>query len=131
MDPGSGAEDLVRSLPPEARRLLADHVHSAGDLDLLMLLDADRARAWSVEEICDALRCPPGWAAEHLTAMAHAGLVVERDGRYACHPASRQLEEAVGALAGAHETRWAELARLVAVPQRRRRRTLTERSRRD
>jgi hypothetical protein len=126
MEPGNEPEELARSLPTAARRLLADHVHSTGELDLLLLLHADPRRAWHLEEICAALRCPPAWARKHLPAMIAAGVVAERDGSYVYAPASRQLDEALRALADAHENRWTALAQLVAAPRGRRRRTLAD-----
>jgi hypothetical protein len=126
MELGRRAQQLARELPRETRRLLGDHVHSAGELDLLLLLHEDRARIWRAEEICDVLRCPPAWAAVHLRTLREAGLLAERDGGYVCSPVRRELDEALDALEDARRTHWAELAELIAAPGGRRRRALTE-----
>ena len=126
MEVGKHAERLARELPREARRLLREHVHSAGELDLLMLLHGDRSRAWTVEEICTALRCPTGWVEPRLEALRRAGVFVRNDERYACAPDTPELENALAVLEEARRLRWSELTALIAAPGRSRRRALTE-----
>jgi len=126
MEVGKRAQRLARELPREARRLLREHVHSAGELDLLMLLYGDRARAWTAEEICAALRCPTGWAEPRLEALQRAGVFAHRDGGYVCAPATPALENALSVLEEAQRLRWSELTALIAAPRRSRRRALTE-----
>ena len=126
MEVGRHAQWLARELPPETRLLLRDHVHSTGELDLLMLLHGERARVWTVDEICTALRCPSSWAEPRLEALHRAGVFPRRDDRYACAPASQELDLALYALEDAQRTRWAELTAMIAAPQRRRRQALTE-----
>lgn len=120
MDPGAAAERLARELPRAARRLLGEHIHSIGELDLLMLLEADRARAWPLDELCDGLRCPRSWAEPRVHAMVAAGLLVEREGRYACAPSTPELDAALQALALAHRDRPQDLTQVVVSPRRRR-----------
>jgi hypothetical protein len=120
MPPEQGAESLARELPRETRRLLAEHVHSVGELDLLMLLDGDRTREWRVEKICDALRCPRSWAERRLSAMVGAGLLVEEQCRYRCAPTSRELDYALRGLERAHRTQQADLLTMIVSPRRRR-----------
>lgn len=124
MELGTRAATLARELPRAARRLLGEHVHSAGELDLVLLLHGDRTRAWRPREICEALRCPAAWAVERLAALENAGLLEQRDGGYVCTPATRELDEALHTLDETRRTHWAELAELVAAPRRRRRRLL-------
>lgn len=126
MEVGKHAQRLARELPREARRLLREHVHSAGELDLLMLLHGDRARAWTVDEICTALRCPTGWAEPRLEALRRAGVFVQVRQGYACAPATRELENALSVLEEAQRMRWSELTALIAAPRRSRWRALTE-----
>jgi hypothetical protein len=126
MEVGKHAQRLARELPREARYLLREHVHSAGELDLLMLLHGDRARAWTVDEICTALRCPTGWAEPRLEALRRAGVFVRVGQGYACAPATRELENALSVLEEAQRMRWSELTALIAAPRRSRWRALTE-----
>ena len=130
MKPGDGAEQLARALPREALRLLAEHVHSIGELDLLMLLEDDRRRSWEAEQICDRLRCPPSWVEPRLAALAAAGLLREAQGRYSCAPSSAELDEALEAIAHAHRTRLEQLTAVIVSPRRRRRALATVRGRR-
>lgn len=120
MEPGEGAERLSRALPRGALRLLSEHVHSVGELDLLMLLEDDRTRSWGVDEILDALRCPRSWAEPRLDALAAAGVLAEADGRYTCAPSSAEFDEALEAIAHAHRTRLPQLTAVVVSPRRRR-----------
>ncbi|MEO8689317.1 MAG: hypothetical protein ABI611_14020 [Solirubrobacteraceae bacterium] len=126
MERGKRSQGLARELPREARRLLREHVDSAGELDLLMLLHGDRARGWTVEQICTALRCPAGWAEPRLEALRGAGLFVCREDGHACAPATPELDQALQALEAAQHVRWGELTALIAAPSRSRRRSLTE-----
>jgi len=126
MEGGKHAHRLARELPREARQLLREHVHSAGELDLLMLLHADRARAWTVEEVCTALRCPSGWVELRLEALRRAGVFVRHDAGYTCAPNTPELENALSALEEAQRLRWSELTALIAAPGRSRWRALTE-----
>ena len=131
MEAGDGAEQLSRALPREALRLLAEHVHSIGELDLLMLLADDRTRSWEVEEICDRLRCPRSWVEPRLDALAAAGLLAEGQGRYSCVPSSAELDAALEAISDAHRTRLAQLTAVIVSPRRRRRALAAVRGRRD
>ena len=105
MEPGDGTEQLSRALPREVLRLLAEHVHSIGELDLLMLLEDDRMRSWDVDEICDRLRCPRSWV-------------------------EPRLDEALNAIAHAHRTRLEQLTAVIVSPRRRRRALAAVRGRR-
>jgi hypothetical protein len=126
MEVGKRAQRLARELPREARALLREHVHSAGELDLLMLLHGERARTWTVEEICVALRCPTGWVEPRLEALQGAGVFVRRDEGFACAPATPELDHALSSLEEAQRLRWVELTALIAAPGHTRRRALTE-----
>lgn len=124
MDIGKRAQSLARELPRDTRRLLREHVHSAGELDLLMLLHGDRARVWTVDEICVALRCPSRWAEPRLEALRGAGVFARSGDGYVCAPESPELDGALRALDAAQRTRWGELTALIAAPRRRRRNAL-------
>jgi hypothetical protein len=126
MEPAKRADGLARELPREARQLLREHVHSAGELDLLMLLHGDRGRGWTVAQACEALRCPASWVEPRLEALQRAGLFARRGDEYACAPATPGLDRALQALEEAQRVRWSELTALIAAPRGSRRRALTE-----
>lgn len=110
---------MTGKLAPEVRSLVARHLHSVGELDLLMLLHSDRERGWTAEAVCETLRCPPSWAALQLQALRVAGLAREAGGRWRFAAADRELDRAADALADAYRTRKADVVRLVfAQPSR-------------
>ncbi|HET8758470.1 MAG TPA: hypothetical protein VFM58_20790 [Solirubrobacteraceae bacterium] len=95
------------------RTLIRRHVHSVGELELLVMLHAERDRGWSVDEICDALGCPPSWAVVQLEAMARAGLLEAVEGSWRFSPDTAELEEAVAALQDAYRLQSREVVRFV------------------
>lgn len=118
--PCGHADPSVSSrLLPVVRTLIRRHVHSVGELELLMLLHAERDRPWSVDEICEALACPRSWAVAQLEAMAGAGLLASTDGRWRFAPATTELEDATAALEEAYRLQSREVVRFVfATPGR-------------
>lgn len=112
-----GTRNPVTSrLPPVVRALIRRHVRSVGELELLMLVRADRDRSWGVDEVCEALACPRSWAATHLEAMASAGLLEQAGDRWRFAPAEPELEHATAALEQAYRLRAGEVVRFVFEP---------------
>jgi len=106
-------------LSPAVRTLIRQHVHSVGELELLMLLHAERDRPWSVDELCDALACPASWAVAQLDAMADAGLIQPEGDGWRFAPSNTQLEQATSALQEAYRPQSREVVRFVfATPGR-------------
>jgi hypothetical protein len=106
-------------LSPDVRTLIRRHVHSVGELELLMLLHAERDRSWSVAEICDALACPPSWAAAKLDGMSDAGLVQAAGTTWRFAPATSELEHTTAALQEAYRLHSRDVVRFVfAAPGR-------------
>jgi DNA-binding IclR family transcriptional regulator len=107
------------TLSPDVRTLIRRHVRSVGELELLMLLHAGRDRSWSVQDVCEALACPPTWAVAQLEAMASDGLLAPDDGKWRFSPASRELERATAELEEAYRLQSREVVRFVfATPGR-------------
>jgi hypothetical protein len=101
------------------RRLIRRHVRSVGELELLMLLRAERDRPWSVDEICEALDCPRSWAIAQLEEMADAGLLAPADGKWRFAPDSTELDDATAALEQAYRRQSRDVVRFVfATPGR-------------
>lgn len=100
----------------DARRLVVEQVHSIGALDLLVLMREDPGRWWTVDDVCNTLRCPPRWAVVHLEGMQEGGLL-EASGdaprRYAFRPRDGQLGSAVDELAEAYSTRTGDVVKLI------------------
>jgi hypothetical protein len=111
---GATATRLVSSrLSPLVRTLIRRHVHSVGELELLVMLHAERDRGWSVAAICEALGCPKSWAVAQLAAMARAGLLERTDGKWHFSPESAELEQATAALQEAYRLQSRDVVRFV------------------
>ncbi len=69
-----------------------------------------------MDDVCDALRCPPRWAAVHLEGMQEGGLLDaagDSPRRYAFRPRDGQLGAAVDDLAEAYSTRTGDVVKLI------------------
>jgi hypothetical protein len=110
---GAGRRQVSSRLSPLVRTLIRRHVHSVGELELLVMLYAERDRGWSVAEICEALGCPESWAVAQLEAMARAGLLERTDGNWRFSPDSSESEAAVAALHDAYRLQSREVVRFV------------------
>jgi hypothetical protein len=96
-----------------AERLIAEHVDSVGTLDLLLLLHDSRDRAWSAEELCQALRCPEAWVEVQLVRLSELGLLAEaEDGRHT-YRRGRRHGAAVDAIAHAYRRDRAAVTRRI------------------
>jgi hypothetical protein len=70
-----------RRLSHDARRLLADHVHSVLQLELVLLLARDPARVWTPADAAAELRAPEPWVGAQLAALTALDVVAPRDAR--------------------------------------------------
>ena len=94
------------AIPETIQRFLADTVESAEELDALMLLFRERDRAWTPEELSQALFTVPQSAERTLQRLAARGCAVAEGGdppawRYAT---SGRHDEQVTALAQGYRT---------------------------
>jgi hypothetical protein len=104
------------TLTGDARRLIAERLHSVGALDLLLLVRDEPNRWWSAEEVSATLNCPARWAALQLDDLRAAGLLIaagDGDRRYAFRPESARLEDAVDAVAHAYARHAGDVVRLI------------------
>ena len=108
-----------QGLTREAERLIERHVESVGTLDLLLLLRAQPSRAWTRDQLCVELRCPPGWVEDELERLRDAGLVAADDGGHRYAPATPRLRAAMDGVAGAWRRDRAHVARLILAPRTR------------
>lgn len=91
------------AIPEETQRFLADNVSTAEELDALLLLHAQRDRAWTCEALSQALFSVPQSAARTLERLEERGLAQSVGGE---PPAWRY------AATGAADDRIAALARV-------------------
>jgi hypothetical protein len=99
---------------------IRQNVRSVWALELLLLLKADAARCWSVDELVSALRASQSLVADNLTGLGEAGLVVPDDGggfRY--QPAAPVLGRLCDALEAAYRTRPVTVIRWISAPDER------------
>jgi DNA-binding HxlR family transcriptional regulator len=68
-------------------------VGSVWALELLLLLQRSKGRAWRSDELLRELRSSQTIVEEGLTRLRQAGLVAETDGAYTYWPASPQIEQ--------------------------------------
>jgi DNA-binding IclR family transcriptional regulator len=99
--------------------LIAYHLESVGALDLLLLLRGQPERAWTSEDVCEALGSPLRWAERELASLRRGGLVALHDGRYRYAPDSERTHAAVDAIARAWRHDRSGISRLIFSPRRR------------
>jgi hypothetical protein len=90
-------------IPQDLLRSLRSSITSIWDLELLLILHRDRARAWTAEALVLELRSSPVLVTGALRALCSAGLAVEEaDGQYRYQPATLELDGVVQQLARAY-----------------------------
>lgn len=91
-------------VPPAVRQLIAEHLESVAQLEVLLLLRAAADRAWSIEEVAQAQVTRPAAAAGYLAQLELAGLVVREGAQYRYAP-SADRGPTLDALADAYAKR--------------------------
>jgi hypothetical protein len=92
----------------EVSNFLADHIESVLELELLLVLRADAARAWTATDLATQLKIDPAFATAQLEKFYDRRLLSAERGtdrpepayRYA--PAPAELDAAVAAVAAAY-----------------------------
>lgn len=96
----------MRELPDEVERFIAEHVDTLEQLEILLLLRAQRSREFTADAVTAELRLGPATAPERLAALAARGFLscqgVPPLYRYAPNPATDQV---IGALASVYAER--------------------------
>ena len=100
------------------QRLIAEHIDSVEQLEILLLLHKDSARAWSAEAVARELRVSPISAGDRLKELMRAGILVRVEGvgsgaEYRYAPDSPKLAEAVNGLASAYTERRVTVINLI------------------
>ena len=105
---------MAAEISEPVRRFIAEHVHSAGQVEILLLLRAMPGRHWSAEDVARVQVSTPVQAAQMLEDLHMRGLA-ERRGhppryRYAPPP---ELAPVINHLADAYATRRVALVALI------------------
>jgi hypothetical protein len=113
----SPARVSAENVPEIVRSLIARHLDSVLEVEILLLLYQTRPRAWSAEEIVQKLRIDLAFATQHLTKLCEHGLLRCDGGppaaMYAFAPASSELEAAAAALDRAYVDRRVSVIELI------------------
>ncbi len=103
----------------EVRGFIAGHVTSVVQLETLLLLAADAARAWTADQVAASLRIDPVWASSQMDGLCHQGLAA-RSGvpphQYHYAPHDEPTRAAVSALAKAYLERRVTVIGLIFAP---------------
>jgi predicted ArsR family transcriptional regulator len=93
--------DSPSDVPGDVRRLIADHIVSIEQLDILLLLRARPDVAWNAKEVADELRTSEWSAAGRMADLRARGLVTAEGDpiRYRFAPASDELRATLDRLA--------------------------------
>lgn len=103
-------------LPEAVRRLIADHIDSVEQLEILLLLQQHPERSWTAESVARELRISPLSAGDRLKDMARSAILSRLQGseaEYRYAPESPQMAEAVAGLATAYSERRVTVINLI------------------
>lgn len=95
-------------IPQNVQALIAAHISSVVQLELLLLLHGEPARERTPTDISKELRVDAGWVAGQLRELAAAGLLTQTDGpnpAFRYQAARPELHDAVEGLARAYTER--------------------------
>ena len=100
---------MAGAIPEPVRRLIADHVESVSQLEVLLLLQEGRDELWTSGEVARRLKTAPEIAEASLAKFARAGIAaveVDQGGEacFAYRPATPALRSAVDGLAEKYAT---------------------------
>lgn len=93
-------------LPADVVELIAQHIVSIEQLEILLLFRARSEESWTAKQVSQELRTAELSATEHLARLHACGFVQHSsDGAFAYAPASEALRRAVDGLATAYAER--------------------------
>jgi DNA-binding transcriptional ArsR family regulator len=105
---------------PDVFHFIRQHVRSVWALELLLLLKADGARCWGVDELVAALRASQTLVTGNLAALEGAGLIIRDDKdcfRY--QPAADVLARLCDALEADYRAKPVTVIRWISAPAER------------
>ncbi|HZB94014.1 MAG TPA: hypothetical protein VE397_21375 [Stellaceae bacterium] len=93
----------MSALSPNVERFLRRHVKSMWHLELLILLQRDRSRAWTIAELVQELRASTLVVTDSLISLTQAGCLVAMPAdRYRYAPDSVAIAAAIDAVIEAY-----------------------------
>ncbi|HVM16978.1 MAG TPA: hypothetical protein VM290_05315 [Gaiellaceae bacterium] len=103
-------------IPQSVERLVAEHIHSVEQLEVLLLLRRTAGRSWTAGEVSDELVTQRDSVAERLEDLAARGFLSREDGgepRYAYAPGDAARDRDVDALADCYARRRVSVITLI------------------
>ena len=107
-------------IPDNLRGFIHDCIPHVDAAEVLLALSADPSRAFTLEELLDALRpadISEATVEKYLARFESCGLVAREDGAYRYTPTSAECEIAVSALAKLYNERPVTLVRMIYAPK--------------
>jgi hypothetical protein len=104
------------AITPVVQRLIAEHIVSADQLDILLLLHGAPGKAWTAREVSEAVFTVPTAATLRLEQLVAAGFVTSSGGAdpgYAYAPTSAALRSGTDSLAAAYRANRVAVIQLV------------------
>jgi predicted ArsR family transcriptional regulator len=105
-----------QGIPTEVRQLIADHIDSVLQLEVLLLLLASPDREFSVEDLATELRVDVAFVSEQLANLCNRGMLTCRtEGRplYKYGPRTPELDRAIQGLRVAYADRRVSVISLI------------------
>jgi hypothetical protein len=100
----------------EVKRFLAGNIDSILELEILLLLRAQSARAFAADELARELKIDAAWAAEQLARFATRGFLARTDAtpiQYRYAPSGPELDITIAAVAEAYATHRVTIVSLI------------------
>jgi DNA-binding IclR family transcriptional regulator len=95
-----------KPIPDEARRLIAGHIRTVEQLEILLLLNGSPGKGFSIADVFRVIQSSENSVATSLKAFVSAGFLVEESkGMYRHEPANAELARSIEALAKTYQER--------------------------
>ena len=103
-------------IPPDVRQLIADHIDSVLQLEILLLLQGQPQKEFSVQEVVTELRVDVSFVSEQLANLCARGMLVctnEASKTYRYGPRSAEMQQAIDGLRTAYADRRVSVISLI------------------
>lgn len=101
----------MSELPPRVRAFLDEHIFSASQLEVLLLLHAEPGRSWSLAELSRDMKLPVSSIGPWVDAFAYRQLLDREGEAYCFRPQDPQLLADLDEVADAYRRRRTTVAR--------------------
>jgi hypothetical protein len=106
-----------QSIPEDVAHFLRECIDRLETLDVLLLLQSSRPRAWTARQVSDEMRSSPLAVESALQALLGRGLLATDGTAFSFHPRSADLDEKTSRLAACYrEKRTAVISTIFSKP---------------